>query len=124
MANPLKATPNITAAQSPVEEEDKTKGNGNGNGHIDPFAGVQMLHGTGLFEGMSVGFAILDGEAADKFPHETPFQRKPSKKTFTKYARVQTEGKWVKEYPSTFILDKDGNILDGGHRKISVGISR
>jgi hypothetical protein len=83
-----------------------------------------MLHGTGVFAGMSVGFAMLTPERADSFPYETPFQRKPSKRTAMKYARVQTEDKWVMEYPSPFILDKEDNILDGGHRKIAVGISR
>jgi hypothetical protein len=123
MAKPTKPEKQMPeAAQSPVTEEEQNSSNG--NGYVDPFEGVEMLEGTGPFAGLSVGFAMLTGETADIFPEETPFQRKTSKRTSFKYARLQTEGKWINEYPAPFILDKDGNILDGGHRKGSVKLSR
>jgi hypothetical protein len=112
---PEKQTPEV-APQKP--------GNGENNGHQDPFAGIQMLEGTGPLAGLSVALTMLTPEISDAFPEETPFQRKFSKRTGMKYSRLETEGKWINEYPAPFLLDKDGNILDGGHRKFAVRHSR
>jgi hypothetical protein len=90
----------------------------------DPFAEVQTLKGSGPFEGMEVGFAMLTPEIADAFPDETQYQRKPSKRTWMKYARLQADGKWIQKYPAEFSMDKDYNILNGGHRKLAVAASR
>jgi hypothetical protein len=75
------------------------------------------------FEGMSVEFAMLTPEMADQNESKTRWQRRRSKALIKKYARQQSGGQWV-NYPALYILDKEGNPMDGGHRNGAVALSR
>jgi hypothetical protein len=94
------------------------------NGNSDPFKDIPMIQGTGDLAHLSVGIGYLTPEICDQLPEHSPFQRKESVKTGRKYARLQREGKWINEYPGGFYTDKDGNVMDGGHRKMAVKESR
>jgi hypothetical protein len=103
-----------------AKSEPKTEEN---NGQSDPFQNIPMIQGTGELAHLSVGLGYLTQAITKGMPEQTKYQRKPSKKTYGKYARLQKEGKWIMDYPAAFCLDDEGNVLDGGHRKLAVNES-
>lgn len=75
------------------------------------------------FGGMTVELAMLTPEMADQMSGKTRWQRRLAKRTVKKYAQQQSSGQW-KNFPSLYVVSKEGDLLDGGHRNAAVCLSR